>query len=374
MRYRIWLFAILWLAAGCATTQDLSFQVTPAGEEAPESIRSYRYTLPQTVLQVKMVYVERQFIPGPYWEYAERFLGITDVVGQRSSQWNISDVQVTALREPDPAHQYALHLLEGELTADVFRPYLENGLLWDRSGRVDAGFRGPGMEPPPAGELPLFSDRTIYSNFAERTETMYKTLVTDTSFVEVPVQRTVVEQKSVATKAGEAAEFILELRTRRFEMLTGEYEAYPAGEAMESAIRKLDELEREYLSLFTGKTFSRVRERSWFVIPRAGGAPSSQRLGVFSRQLGFVPAELMEGASLEIHFSPAPSSSGLPVIPSGEEVSYSMPGKTGGRQPNLLYYRIPAVTDLTVLHGEEVLFRKHVSVFQAGPVESTPVR
>ena len=61
---------------------------------------------------------------------------------------------------------------------------------------------------------------------------MYKTLVTDTSFVEVPVNRTITEQKSPAMKAEEAADFLLELRTRRFELLTGEYESYPQGEAM----------------------------------------------------------------------------------------------------------------------------------------------
>ena len=76
-----------------------------------------------------------------------------------------------------------------------------------------------------------YVDLGVYPNYEERSETMYKTLVTDTSFVRVPVQRTVVEQKSFAMKAEEAADFLLELRARRFEMLTGEYEVYPDGVA-----------------------------------------------------------------------------------------------------------------------------------------------
>ena len=35
-------------------------------------------------------------------------------------------------------------------------------------------------------------------------------------------------------------------------------------EAMDAAIRKLDQLEAAYLSLFTGKTVTRTRTRSWF--------------------------------------------------------------------------------------------------------------
>ncbi len=339
-----------------------------------EAVRSYLYTLPQTVLQVKVIYVEQQFIPGPYGEYAERFLGISDVVGRRSTRWKISNVEVKVHEEPDPAHQYLLHLMEGELFFADLEPFINQGVLWDRSARVDQGFRGPGMEPPAEGEIPLFTDRSIYSNFDKRTETMYKTLVTDTSFVEVPVQRTVVEQKSVATRAGEAADFILELRTRRFDMLTGEYEVYPDGEAMDAAIQKLDEMESEYLSLFTGKTFTRVWERSWFVVPRAGGDPSDQRLGFFSGQLGFVPGELMEGTPLEIHFAPAVSGSGQSMMETPARGSFSFPGKTQGRDSNVVYFRSPAVTDLKIMLGEETIFEKHLSVFQAGRIITSPVR
>jgi hypothetical protein len=211
---------------------------------------------------------------------------------------------------------------------------------------------------------PDYVDLGIYSNFAERTETMYKTLVTDTSFVQVPVQRTVVEQKSAATKAKEAADFLLELRTRRFEMLTGEYEVYPDGEAMSAAIRKLDQLEASYLSLFTGKTIFKEEKRAYFIVPDAGSTATQYRLALFSDLLGFVPAELMEGQPIELHLQPL----GKTRSP---ENHYSV---ALGRDPgNMLIYRIPDVVELTLKWGDQVLYEQRTSLFQSGTLVTAPL-
>ena len=223
---------------------------------------------------------------------------------------------------------------------------------------------GESLESAQKPDYVHYVDLGVYNNFEERTETMYKTLVTDTSYEQVPVQRTVVEQKSPSTKAREAADFLLEIRLRRFEMLTGEYEVYPDGEAMEAALKKLDQMEASYLSLFTGKTLTNLKKKTWFVVPEAGGESSRHTLSMFSEQLGFIPAELLEGLPLEILITPQGTTEKL-------ESHFERSGANQTR--NRLYYRMPDVAELKVMYGTEVLSEQRISIYQAGALLSTPL-
>lgn len=354
---------ILPFMAGCATQEPLQVRVTPLGAEPGGAKASYLYALPSTVLKVEVTYQETRFLPGPYGEYAERYLGITDVIRQKRSTWQVSGVTITPHSETDPEHYYTLNVLEGTFDPAVFRNLKETGMILDGSALVHERMDGMVKAEKVQQELP-FVDLGNTSNFEERTETMYKTLVTDTSFVQVPVERSVVEQKSPARKAEEAANFLLELRTRRLEMLTGEYEVYPDGEAMAAAIRKLDHLEASYLTLFTGKTFTRTMKRSWFIVPGAGATSSAHRLGMFSGQLGFVPADLLEGDPLEVLIEPA----GTTASPA---VHFApLPGVNN---ENVLFYRLPEVTVLQVRWGERILAEERLSIFQKGALISNPL-
>ena len=147
-------------------------------------------------------------------------------------------------------------------------------------------------------------------------------------------------------------------------MLTGEYEVYPNGEAMAAAIEKLDQLEASYLSLFTGKTISGLKKKTWFIIPEEGSAPSEYRLEMFSEQLGFVPADLMEGLPLEVQITPL----GKTNLP-GNYFSQNR----GQISQNNLYYRMPDVAQLKVVLGSSVLSLQRISVYQSGAMMTVPV-
>jgi len=363
MKKTIILLAAVILLAGCAAQSPLKVLVNPLGAEPEGAEANYLYALPATVLKVEVRYQETRFLPGPYGEYAERYLGITDVIRQKRSTWQISGVAVTPHREVDPAHYYILSVMEGIFDPGSLTPLLERGVILDGTELVQQPLEGSGLNETLQPQLP-FVDMGTTSNFEERTETMYKTLVTDTSFVQVPVERSVVEQKSPARKAEEAANFLLELRTRRLEMLTGEYEVYPDGEAMEAAIRKLDQLEASYLSLFTGKSYTRTMTKSWFIIPEESENSSAFRLGMFSDQLGFVPEDILEGSPLELEIE----SQGTTASPS---VHYApLPGVNN---KNVLVYRLPEITLLQVRWGEKILSEERLSIFQKGALISTPL-
>ena len=82
------------LVLACIAPKELQVKVAPLGDEVPETTEQYLYALPQTVLKVEVAYQEIRHIPGPFREYAEKYLGITEVIRQNSSQWQILDVKL----------------------------------------------------------------------------------------------------------------------------------------------------------------------------------------------------------------------------------------------------------------------------------------
>jgi hypothetical protein len=364
MRRAITIISLALLAAACFGPKEMQVKVAPMGEVVPETTSQHLYALPQTVLKVEVTCHELRHFPGPFREYAEKYLGITEVIRQNFSLWKILDVNVTPHSELDPSMVYHVNVLKGEFAPSLLQPYMERGIIFDGNELIMEGIRGATLSGQLTGEEVRYEDLGIESNFEERTETMYKTIVTDTSFVEVPVDRTITEQKSLAMKAREAADLLLELRTRRFELLTGDVETFPQGVAMEAALAKLDELEASYLSLFTGKTTGRIESRAWFVVPEAGPEPSVYRLGMFSGQLGFVPDDLKEGTPVELTIGPLGMTRDLGAYYSGRKDQAGL---------NELFYRLPDVAELKVRVGEEELITKRISLYQSGAVVTTPL-
>ena len=356
------IYAMAVLLASCASTEPLELQVTPLGREPAKVKDQLVYALPQTVLKVEVTFREVRSVPGPYWEYAEKYLGLKEVVKTKSSQWNIWDVGITAHEELDPQHFYSLNILNGTFDKGSLAPWLEKGIVLSGTESIHESIKGNGLQSTSRDNFVRYVDLGVSNNFEERTETMYKTIVTDTAFVEVPVQRTVVEQKSSSTKAREAADFLLELRTRRFEMLTGEYEVYPDGEAMGASIQKLDQMEASYLSLFTGKTITRILKRTWFIVPETGVDQRTYPLETFSNTLGPVPAGLNEGQVLEVQLRPM----GKTIRMGGYFSAAAVP-------ENALLYRIPDLVELKVMLGEQALSTHRISIYQSGHLLTAPI-
>lgn len=363
MKKLIYYFGIAALLAGCASTEPVQLRVTPLGQEPAKAREKFVYALPQTVLKVEVTLREVRSIPGPYWEYAEKYLGLKEVVKAKSSSWNIWDVAIAQHQELDPQHFYSLNVMDGTFTGESMIPFLEQGVVMSGTETIHETIKGNGLQSTSRDNYIRYEDLGVSNNFEERTETMYKTIVTDTAFVEVPVQRTVVEQKSSATKASEAADFLLELRTRRFEMLTGEYEVYPDGEAMGASIQKLDLMEASYLSLFTGKTITRVLKRTWFIVPEQGVDPSTYELAAFSNVLGFVPLGMNEGQALDVV-----------IRPMGKTIRVGGYFSPGSVPANALLYRIPDLVELKVMLGEQALTTHRMSVYQSGHLLTAPIR
>ena len=59
------------------------------------------YALPLTTYRIKVESVQIIEIPGPYAQFAERFMGISNVITKKNSEWEIQSVDATSDNEAD---------------------------------------------------------------------------------------------------------------------------------------------------------------------------------------------------------------------------------------------------------------------------------
>ncbi len=92
-----------------------------------------------------MIFQETKTCRVPFREYAEKYLGIKEVITQPSSEWQIYDLEITPHQELDPQMAFQLHLLEGEFKPEGMRTMLEKGVIMDGTDRVLEGIKSPAM-------------------------------------------------------------------------------------------------------------------------------------------------------------------------------------------------------------------------------------
>ncbi len=202
-------------------------------------------------------------------------------------------------------------------------------------------------------------DYSMKKNQVEISDTLFKTVIRDSSFVKVPILRKQKDAKTLEQKAEEASNLIIKIRKRRMKLMTGEYDVFPEGKALEISIEELNKLEKEYMALFIGKTYTEKYRRSFFAVP-AGGTEKLV-IAKFSDGKGILPVESLEGKDVEIAIKP------IHVFP------FDI-GETEGNPENTLYYRIPSVCNLHVTASEDMLYEGRLSIFQSGHILPLPVR
>ena len=338
------------------------FIVTKIGEE-PESYKERLiYSLPHTVLLVTINFESEFFIPGPYRRFSEKFLGIKEFIDVSDTRWKITSADIKSFPEPDPLHFYSINMIKGEFKGNMFIELSKEGLILNPDKEI-----GFGLESNPGEKIitpPYFTDISMEENLIEISDTLYKTILKDSTFVRIPVLRTQLEAKSLERKAEDAADFIINVRTKRFEIETGVGEdpaVFPNGDAMTIAIRELNKLENEYLSMFIGKVLTRKFTQSFIITP--SGKSEIKTIIKFSDKEGILPANSVQGENVSIEFSPSGNTDLLK-----KNLLQSPDDKL-----NTLYYRIPEVASVKLLQNEKLFYEGRMTLYQAGSMMSLPV-
>ena len=360
--------SILVFFSGCETPILIHSTVTPLDDHMSISSGSIIYSLPQTTFHIEVTAKKTVYKQGPYFHYAEKYLGIKEKFPESSVKWTITDINISSYEEIDPDHYYVIE-------SDGF--FETNALAMTKAGLIlTPNPEVYNKEPSLSGlvsERPVriyFTDLSVKGNLKEKVQPVSDILQTDTAlFLQIPVfMKKEKIPKTNEEKAGEVADFINDLKTRRLELLGDPYDISLGGGGFEYIIEEMKRLEKKYLALFTGITYSEVYKASFGHTPDENIPGKPEVLFRFSDNMGILPATDLTGRPVVIEFNSEKKTAVLspliiePFVLQDEEKPPSVP----------LYYRIPDVVEIRVVDGRNILGHKKALVYQFGKVVNLP--
>ena len=360
--------SVLAFFSGCETPILIHSTVTPLDDHMSISSGSVIYSLPQTTFHIEVTAKKTVYKQGPYFRYAEKYLGIKEKFPESSVKWTINDINISSYEEIDPDHYYVIE-------SDGF--FETNALAMTKAGLIlTPNPEVYNKKPTLSGlvsERPVriyFTDLSVKGNLKEKVQPVSDILETDTAlFLQIPVfMKKEKIPKTTEEKASEVADFINDLKTQRLELLGDPYDIYLDGGGFEYIIEEMKRLEKKYLALFTGITYSEVYKASFGHTPDENIPGKPEVLFRFSDNMGILPATDLTGRPVVIEFNSEKKTAALspliiePFVLQDEEKPPSVP----------LYYRIPDVVEVRVVDGRNILGHKKALVYQFGKVVNLP--
>ena len=348
-----WIFIFI-ILAGCSTTPRL--YISDIRNLKASDKNSVIYSLPRTVLNIRVTLQQSTFIPGPYHEYAEKYLGLKDVSSYEEKTWNIKNISIDTYEEPDPDYFFSVRdENNSKILNDRLNSLSGEGLImlparFLKKGTVSTDFNVTGKDI-------YYKDLSVKRNLVVEKEITYKREFRDTAFVQIPVETESLKLKSLELKAEEAANFIIKLRKRKFRLLTGQNEGAVPDEGTHVTIEELNRIENEYLSLFTGKTYSETMVKVYEYLPLTNTKNDQQILFRLEENEGILDPLSAKGRPFSLEIKCLDITTVLDRIKVSAILSET---------ENALVYRLPDLARVNLRFDGDMMAEGKFSIFQYG--------
>lgn len=361
------------LALTCSVAATLSAQNInrlEKGQPAPDGV--VVYSLPLTTVRLDVEAVCETYTPGPYCQWAKKYLGI-DVPQEASTSYTLSRIRMTPYLEADRSCSYVVNLdgMLGESSPASFFEFSSQGLLLlsdENKGNVNS-WRFPSMAP---GSGTLASEAT--ANLTSTETTLYRSVRTEGGgYDRVAVRQSQVVEKSTEKKAQEAASMILSLRENRLNIITGNTDATFSGDALRAAVEEIGRLEEEYMRLFTGTVSSSVQAMSFDVVPASGPEEELTMAFRISDSHGLLPPDDITGRPVVMEIVPEDAEDFYSEQVVGEVEAAKPRAKHEAALRGNIYYRVPAICSVRIVDGQNLILKSRIPVYQKGQDLSFPV-
>lgn len=357
-----YLFLGLVVLFSCKSTSET--QVTKLENANLISQNGIVYALPQTNLKFTVLASKEDIIPGPYYEYAEKYMGIENVPKEKESYWVIGDIKIETYNDIDP-NQYYLLEPKGNMNVNI-KTLIKNGNILPVNKTLESNYVTDFYGMKNSERELVFTDLSISKFVGEEQITYYKRVQRDSLFAKVPVSKNQAVYKSFEEKAEEAANFIFMIREKRVDLLTGNADFYPEGKALDVAINELNRLENDYLELFIGKRFESNFSASFDFVPSEKELVQPYILFRFNEDKGILQANDLRGRPIIIELEKKDQTKNVLDLISNQI------NKDKTTYQNKLYYRIPDLAQVKVYDGNTMLAKRKVNIEQYGIVVSLP--
>lgn len=311
------------------------------------------YALPKIGYDVVVTMECATLIPGPLRQYAEQQLGVKPEITAEGEEWTIKSIRFVPKALLDPKTMYKI-TSTGEYNA-ISLSVTPEGFL--------AGVGSGNMEPLVEEEMIYVENSEPaqasidYTRFGMRS-TLKEVLDSNFTMVEVegemrrawdPIERQAL--KNEKDYVPEITEEIFNIRKKRLELLA-------AGAVTEEALKTLNTLEENYVSLFMGKKVKREVVRVLSYVPEK--ADESTALFRFSTAEGITAKNNVSAQPYLVEIKNI-------TLPK-EEVPQS-----GVRPVPGINYRVAAVADLNLMKGNEKVMSVRCIVPQLGYIKQFPM-
>lgn len=289
------------------------------------------YALPKTSLIVTAEVTKVTCMAGPYYKYAEKYLGVKDAVTNDHVYYELGKIYLENKGVPDEENTYTI-----EFKSKTVAPYVyltEDGLMCS----INADYT------PAEANL---------KNTKHEAQTAETTDVTAVMTEELLMAGSVTRQAEVAAKQ------IYRLRESKMDIVSGEADNMPPdGEAMKLVLQQLTDQEQALTTLFIGRrqrktTFHEVR-----IVPQDD--LNKEVLFRFSEKLGLLDADDLGGQPVYLNLH-------------ATERAPELDPKEAEKKEKMLkgiVYNVPGKARVEIETGTKKLYQGEVQIVQFGTRE-----
>jgi len=315
------------------------------------------YALPKTSIEVSVEVKKEKYIPGPYARYAENLLSVSGVPTREETTYSIANVEMKPVVEADYEYLYSLPIGQKTTYDATFLTLSSEGLIFSLNDSEQSISKTQYLAP--IKNFREFTDQLPSYPMETRKVSLFDRIKTDSGFVNVPYQQSVVDMKDPQKKAEEAAKFIFSLRERRFELVTGDVDNAFSGNSLKDALIEISRLEKEYLSLFIGKSFVETKMYKFYISPDKTFDQKTYNVCYFSTVDGVLKESTRTSSELTLDVTPSGKSKNIEGI------------KTGNSVTNI-YYRVPETASIQLNYDSKELCGGQMQIYQMGKVLFIP--
>ena len=355
------LFAIIVLPFGiwqCSTYKTVKIDSNKTSKERVGLV----YSLPQTALKVNVTVVKEIKVKGPFAEYAEKLLGLKNVIAFNQTGYRISNISIEPINVPDTSLQFLITKRK-----PLFRKRNDFYELNSSGGITNINCNGKEINPVLPKSMNLSNVNVNYPNFfqlyadasqIEKIDTVYEIVKMDTVTMSKPIITRTLVTKTVEQRAVEAADYILKFRMKRYELISASQEIPYSKETMEFMNDQLLKMESDYLGLFMGISQFENHEISFVVLPNKENIKKPISLFEFSDVNGVISSKEQTSSKFT-----------LSIEPSLAIVTDTIPAKRLKQIP----YRNPMLSNVYVnIDGQRLPTVFQIPIHQFGVVRYFP--
>ncbi|MGB4284827.1 MAG: DUF4831 family protein [Bacteroidales bacterium] len=361
MKYKFWFVIIccsFFVFQGLAQT-NISLV---SGKNVKPEKNGVFFSLPRKIIKVSVSVREIENLRGPYAEYAQQLMGISNPVTQNTKEYEIADISMEGLVEPDPERIYFLEV-DDKLSKEEknFSVCLtSNGIIRSING-ISSSKEAQLIkeEKKVIGQEDLFS-MSMSPSLYRKVDNIIRMVTVDTNTVKKRFFNTYFEEKPTEIKAREAADMVSRIRESRFNLLTGYQETSYSPETMKYMDEKLQLMAQEYISLFKGLKTENLHTYTYYIVPDQN--KSNQVICKFSKETGISDATDSKGKEIVLSIKRSGTMIQMPAWASAPVEVKSL----------LVPYRIPEMVRLSVNYVGKVYDEQVIALPQFGVVSVVP--